>query len=291
MRLVLVVSTASTYFFQSGRKEKEESSMKKKWLVQISLVMICLVFAIGVQAADFKIPASTGKVTDLVGLLSSSEAEKLREELNRFENATSNDIAILITDSLQGQNVRDYGIEVAKKWGVGKKANDNGVLIVLAPKEKKYGVEVGYGLGGPLPDILAKELMEKYLVPKYREKKYYEGFFELIKQYEALTAKEYAPAEGAKKKASSNYDGAFIVFILILVIIVFVIGVAIYNNRNRYGGGGFGGGSSGGSSGSPWWIIGSGSGGGGSGGGRGGGSDDSPFGGGDFGGGGCSGDL
>ncbi|MFA5961607.1 MAG: TPM domain-containing protein [Parcubacteria group bacterium] len=266
--------------------------MKKTWLFQISLAMICLVFVIGVQAADFKIPTSTGKVTDLVGLLSSAEVAKLKEELNRFENSTSNEIAILITDSLQGQDIRDYGIEVAKKWGVGKKANDNGILIVLAPKEKKYGVEVGYGLGGPLPDILAKELMEKILVPKYREKKYFEGFSELIKQYEALTAKEYAPAEGTKKKASSDYDGAFIVFILILAIIAIIIIIVIIKNRNRYGGGSGGGSSSGG-----WLFFGGDFGGsGGSGGFLGGGdssggSSDSGFGGGDFGGGGASGDL
>ena len=259
--------------------------MKKKWWVQISLVMICLVFACSIHAADIKVPESTGKVTDLAGLLSSSEVAKLKDDLNRFENSTSNEIGVLITDSLQGQSIDDYKFAVFNKWGIGKKGKDNGILIVLAPKEKKYGVEVGYGLGGVLPDIRAKEMADKYLVPKYREKKYYEAILTLVGKFEELAAQEYAPAEGAKKKASSDYDIQFVVFIIILVVIVFVIVVVIYDNRNRSGGGGglwfFGSDSGGGGGGGGFW----------SGGGSSGGSSDSGWGSGESGGGGASGNL
>jgi uncharacterized protein len=167
----------------------------KKIVYFLLLSALFLTLAFPVLAVDIKVPKSTGKVTDLVGLLTPDEADRLRNDLNRFENQTSNEIGVLITDSLQNYSEEDYAFAVFNEWGIGKKDKDNGILIVIAPNEKKFRVEVGYGLGGVLPDIKAKHLAEEYLVPKYRQKKYYEAITGLVEQFEILAAEEYGQSE------------------------------------------------------------------------------------------------
>jgi uncharacterized membrane protein YgcG len=199
----------------------------------LCILAVCLF--LGTSAlAEVEYPVLKNKVTDLYGLLSKNEVNQLKADLNRFEKATSNEIAVLITNSLRGQTIEDYAAEVFRRakavdgmTGIGKNSLDNGILIVIAPAEKKYRVEVGYGLGGALTDTKAKELAETYLRPKYKEKKYYEAITSLVSAIQKQIGGEYTREDASRVKAVTSSLPSFgIQDVMVLVAFILFLFIA-----------------------------------------------------------------
>src|SRR5690348_9508325 len=93
-----------------------------------------------------------GYVSDFAHVLSSDTRQALEAKLSNFERATTNEIAVVTVPSLEGDTEEDYAVRLFKEWGIGKKGKDNGVLILIAPHERRARIEVGYGLEEVLPD-------------------------------------------------------------------------------------------------------------------------------------------
>lgn len=214
-------------------------------------------------------------VQDEVGLLSEEQESFLLKKLKAYYDSTSTEIAIVIEKSLEGDEVSRYAHALAEKWGIGTKGKNNGVLIYIAyenndPNRRAIDIEVGYGLEGAIPDVLANRIIRDIMAPKFREERWGDGLNDAVDAIIKLAAGEYV-FDG--KKDSKPIPVVAIIFIIIVLIVIFSRGDnggTTYRGRRGVGpmfGGGFGG-----------------SGGGFSGGGFGGG-----FGGGSFGGGGASG--
>lgn len=204
-------------------------------------------------------------VTDLSNKLSTDEINKLNEKLKDFYLLSSNQIAILLIPSLEGKEIEDFSIDIARRSGIGTKEHSNGILITIAMKERKTRIEVGYGLEGAYPDIYAKRALDDAKV-FFKKGNFYDGLNYITNDIIDKTSKEYSKEEVKDKEDSFSF---FIFFIIIAAIMIFLL---ILDSSKGSSGGGFGSGwSSGGSS------SGSSGGGGGS------------FGGGGFGGGGASG--
>lgn len=235
-------------------------------------------------------PSPARLVNDFAGLLTADESRQLEQQLVAYDDSSSNQIAIVTLKSLGDYAIEDYALEIGRKWGVGRKAKNNGVLIIVSLEPRKINISPGYGLEGALPDLLCKRIISNELTPSFKQGQYYDGFSKGVKAIRSAVKGEYVNEDKGKGKGE---DSSFWIFIVIFVIIL-VAYIIISNSRNRasyYGpnrrrhydnsaGGGGG------------WIFWGGGGGSGWGGGGGGGSDDSfgGFGGGDFGGGGASGD-
>src|SRR5581483_11644656 len=103
-----------------------------------------------VQAASpalaLDVPALKGRVNDYAGLLSRERAAALEQKLAQFENSTGHQIAVLTIPSLEGEDIEGFGIKVAEKWKIGQKGFDNGAILIIAPKDKRLRIEVGYGV-------------------------------------------------------------------------------------------------------------------------------------------------
>src|SRR2546430_4392626 len=91
-------------------------------------------------------PSPQGYVTDAAGVLDPSSKAQLESHLAEFERQTSNEIAVATVPSLEGETIETYAVELFKRWGVGKKGKDNGILLLVAPNDRKVRIEVGYGL-------------------------------------------------------------------------------------------------------------------------------------------------
>lgn len=119
----------------------------------------------GLVAAAPAIPELRARVTDLAGVLPPGEPERLEKFLADFESQTSNQVAVLVVKSLEGAEVEDYAIRVARGWGLGTKERDNGVLLLVAVEDRKIRIEVGTGLQGSLPDAVASRIIRNEMAP------------------------------------------------------------------------------------------------------------------------------
>jgi uncharacterized protein len=234
----------------------------------------------------------TGYVTDLAGVVSPETKTRLEALCTELQQKTEAQIAVVTVNSLEGQSVEDYAVAVYKHLGVGPKGTDRGVLLLVAPKDRKYRVEVGYGLEPVINDARAGDT-GRAMVPLLRQNNY-NGAIEAatwqLAQYIAADRGVTLSGQPPRRQIKSSPDEygkipfRWIIFALILLFIL--IGSRRGGSQGRRMGPRGGGG---------WWIgpmVGGGWGGGGFGGGGGGfsgGGGFGGFGGGSSGGGGASG--
>ena len=125
-----------------------------------------LTFASLVSALD--VPPLTGRIVDLAQVLPADVAAGLAHELEAHEANTGNQVAVLILPSLDGEPLESFSHRVATTWALGKKGTDNGVLLLIALRERKVRIEVGYGLEGTLTDLRSSRIIRNEIVPRFR---------------------------------------------------------------------------------------------------------------------------
>lgn len=214
---------------------------------------LCAFYISILSAQSGDIPRIVDPVTDQTNTLSRSEYYELRRQIIQFEDSTSNQIVILIISSLDGNEIRDFGIDVLKKNMIGQKGKDNGVLILVAKDDRKVSIEVGYGLEGVLTDALCDQIIRNDIRPQFKEGDYFRGLSAAITSISQVIKGEYTA--GKKKRNGSDW----IPILFVLGVILFA-GIAASRGRRYsissrghrgynnwwWGGGGFGGGSRGG---------------------------------------------
>ncbi|MGG7073437.1 TPM domain-containing protein [Campylobacter sp. 9BO] len=127
----------------------------------------------GVFALDF--PQLSGRVVDSAQILNQSTKDELEQILANFEQNSSTQVVVATTNSLGGSDIATYANELARMWGIGQKGKDNGVLLLVAPNERKVRIEVGYGLEGEITDAIASLIIEQTILPKFRQNDYDTG--------------------------------------------------------------------------------------------------------------------
>jgi uncharacterized protein len=138
--------------------------------VLLGLLLAAALCVTAAQALEF--PALTGRVVDNAKLLSSGQESALTAQLASHEAATSNQVVVVTLPSLQGTSIDDFGYQLGRHWGIGQVGRDNGVLLIVAPNERKVRIEVGYGLEGDLPDAIARAIIDNDILPAFRRNDY-----------------------------------------------------------------------------------------------------------------------
>jgi uncharacterized protein len=238
-------------------------------------------------AAEPKFPELTGRVVDDAGLLTYPEEVAITADLKALEDKSSDQVVVVTLPSLQGYTIEDFGYQLGRQWGIGTEKWDNGVILIVAPNERKVRIEVGRGLEGTLTDALSKIVIENAILPRFREGDFAGGIKNgvrdviLVLTGDAAEVEQRAKARHDADEIAVNWLVVFFWTLIILWIAYSVWSSARYASRagGRTSGPIFmpGPGWGGGSSGSGWSSGGGGNGGGFSGGG------------GSFGGGGASG--
>ena len=230
--------------------------------------------------------AAEGLVLDQTNTLTPEQETALEQKLIAYDNSSSNQIAIVLIPSLNGNSIEDVALEILRTWGVGGQADkDNGVVILVSKNDRKVRIEVGYGLEGAVTDYAASSIIENNIKPNFRDGDYYRGITEAVDEIIKAAAGRYTAPEGyakGKGKGLKTWQ------LLLLVLIIWMIFGAI--GRGGRGGGGYASRRGYRNWGGPIWWGGGGLGGGGGGGWSGGGGGGfGGFGGGSGGGGGASG--
>lgn len=174
-------------------------------------------------------------VVDLAGIIDNNAESKLNRYLKELETKTGAQMAILTINSLQGQAIEDFSITIAHdRWKLGQKGKDNGVLVVVALNDKKYRIEIGYGLEGLLPDSLVGGIGRQYLVPYFKRGDYSTGIYAAA----VVMANEIARNAGVeisglptvkkaypaleKKKSSGVLSKIFSLLFFVILVIIFI---------------------------------------------------------------------
>jgi uncharacterized protein len=124
------------------------------------------------HAQQGDVPYLTGRVVDNAEILKPDTRKRLAETLRQHEQKTTNQVAVLTVPSLQGDSVEEYAVRVFEQWKLGRKGKDNGVLVVVAPQDRRMRIEVGYGLEGALPDAIAARIVRSVMTPRFKQGDY-----------------------------------------------------------------------------------------------------------------------
>jgi uncharacterized protein len=207
------ILTVYAFSAENWNRSKKEVD----YLMKRAALILCLLFASAAGAALPEKPA--GYVSDFAGLLEEPAKSALEGLLFRTEQETSAEISVVTVASLDGRDIEGYAAELFEKWKIGKKDKDNGVLLLVAPNERKVRIEVGYGLEGVLPDGLAGEIIREQMTPAFKRGDYAAGLLagterivRIVRQEEpAGTAEEKnAPQTGAVQLGLVAFFGMFV---------------------------------------------------------------------------------
>lgn len=239
-----------------------------RWLAA-TVLALCLMAPV---AAAPTFPPLTGRVVDDAHILSPQTVDALTQELAALEAKTSRQLVVVTLPSLQGYDIADYGYQLGRAWGIGQKKLDNGALLIVAPKEHRVRIEVGYGLEPILTDALSSVIIQQAILPKFRSGDFNGGVMAgvdaLTTQLSLNTSQAEARAASAAAQARAgahNGRGGFASIFVLLVIGFFVFRVlgrgtglgfwpllflggmgGFGGGRGGFGDGGFGGGGFGG---------------------------------------------
>ena len=120
-------------------------------------------------------PDLTGQIVDTAGLLSPEDRAAILADLQSLEEKSTDQFAVVTVPSLQGYEIEEYGYQLGRHWGIGQKGKDNGVLLIVAPNERKVRIEVGRGLEPIVTDLMSKIIIENAILPEFRRGNYGAG--------------------------------------------------------------------------------------------------------------------
>ena len=244
--------------------------MKRLLFIFSLLLSVCV--SAQIEKVIPKRPNPPKLVNDFTGTLTDYQVLALENKLVAFDDNTSNQVTVVIINSTEDYAIDEVALELGRKWGVGNKDKNNGIVLLIAKNDRKMTIQVGYGLEGALPDITAKSIIDHEIKPAFKENNYYRGIDLGTDAIIKATKGEYKAPDNYGSKKKKGLSVSTIIIIIIVLLIIF--GGAGSGGGTYVSRGGIGGWSGGG------WSGGGGSSGGGFGG----------FGGGSFGGGGASGD-
>lgn len=212
----------------------------KRILVALMFLFLCAGMSL---AVDY--PHYVGYVNDFAGVLDDATSAKLSALCKDLEAKTSDELAIVTVKSVEPLDSKSYAVGLFKEWGIGKKGKDNGILLLLAMKERRVEIEVGYGLEGALNDAKCGGILHDKVIPCFKASKWGDG---LVNGATAIVLQLSNTNESVSSTDKQNVLGRnlLIIFIVILVILVIVAVAVNSDNTSFFGGGSFGGGSSGG---------------------------------------------
>jgi uncharacterized protein len=131
--------------------------------------LVAIVLMSGACLAAPTFPQLTGRIVDEAGLLTPEDRGAIESELKALEEKSTDQLVVVTVPSLQGYEIEEYGYQLGRHWGIGRKGTDNGVLLIVAPNERKVRIEVGRGLEPLVTDLMSKIIIENAILPEFRK--------------------------------------------------------------------------------------------------------------------------
>lgn len=247
--------------------------------VVLALVLFVSFYFSTVNAeTQYPKPTDLKYINDYTSTIDDATRKYIVSVGKELEDKTGAQEVVVVIDSLQGNDIAAYANGLFRTWGIGQKDKNNGILVLISIKDRKFRVEVGTALEGAVTDIYSARVMDSVAKPKFKEGNYSEGIKESYSIFADSIAKEYnvtldkneevnlfAKDNTTGNKTTERFAGLFVVFVILDLIFnrgrvtFFIISIIFWSGRGgggNDGGGGFGGmgggSSSGGGSSGDW---------------------------------------
>ncbi len=195
-----------------------------KRLILATALALCLALGASsvVLAQDF--PQPQGYVSDFAGVMSASAKASLETKLDKLEQETGAEVAVVTVADMGGTYIEDYAVRLFEEWGIGKNNQDNGILFLVAVSERKTRIEVGYGLEGIITDARAGRILDDQVLPSFRAGDYNTGIVQGAAAIEEYIRSGEPPAP-LEDNPLESYLGDHILLLFVLgYITVYMLG-------------------------------------------------------------------
>ncbi|MDO4742534.1 MAG: TPM domain-containing protein [bacterium] len=232
---------------------------------------LTLLFLLLIVLTGYKFPKPTDNffVNDYAGVITAADEQEMMSLGVSLEKKVSAQVVAVTVDTIDGADFDEYGTYLGREWGVGDKKKNNGVVLLLAVKDREFGIFVGYGLEGAIPDAKAAKIRTTYGNPHFKSGDYSEGMLAVYNSVVNEVYNEYGlqPDKTYDYEAMNSQESLFTWWRILIIIVVILLYLFISRNKRfamflpigfprgfgggRFGGGGgFGGGRFGGGGGS-----------------------------------------
>jgi len=213
------------------------------WLRRLPLrtgLLLLLALPSPAFGAAPKLPSPAGPVTDLAGILDAGTQQRLLRLIRDVQERTTAEIAILTVPSTEPLTVEEYAVAIFDRWKIGKRGKDNGLLFLVAVRDRRMRITTGYGLEGILPDGKVGEIRDRDIVPYFRAGRYPEG---ILRGTEALAkviqSEGQGDARGQRQQTGRPVHGRSplvsgvtgILLAVFLVLVLFTVGISATEGR------------------------------------------------------------
>jgi uncharacterized protein len=179
------------------------------------------------QISQPKFPELTGRVVDEAGIIKYEDRQELERELEALEAKSTDQVVVATVKSLQGYEIEEFAYQLGRKWGIGQKDKDNGVLLVVAPNERKVRIEVGRRLEPLLPDGMTGTIIRSTILPAFRRGDFSGGIKAGVKDINDVLlgdgeAVKQRAKGGGRPAPGPDYTG-LIIFLIWVAIVIFMV--------------------------------------------------------------------
>ena len=180
-------------------------------------LLVCLLWA-------STVPKLSGRINDYAGLIDPATERQLDAALAQLEQTDSTQIVVLTVASLEGSSIEQFAIRVAEQWQPGQKGLDNGVILLVAKKERKIRIEVGYGLEGELTDLVAARIIRNRIVPEFKAGRFDQGIIVGVAAIVGAVRGEFTALDPPQRHGRPNTTPPGVVGLIALIVFTNLIG-------------------------------------------------------------------
>ncbi|MGN0228399.1 MAG: TPM domain-containing protein [Muribaculaceae bacterium] len=215
------------------------NNVLRSFMARMMVLMAVTVLTVGALRAQTTDPIPDAPnpprlVNDYASIFSAQQVALMEDSLETFARKTSNRIAVVTMAELQGLEPMEMAYGIGKKWGVGDKEHNAGVVILVKPKTAESRGEVfiatGYGVEGVLTDAFCSDIIRNEMIPHFRNNDYYGGVEAALRVIKPAMAGEFSHEQYLE---SGEGDALSAVMALVLVLIVFFAFVSIINDKHK----------------------------------------------------------
>lgn len=213
----------------SGARHKPRYRLKATWLRSL-LIMVCVALLSGPLSAmtvdevpNIHLKDARQYVTDPSAILSTAARDSINLMLGQLEEGSGIEVAVVMLPSIGNDDIFDFAHNLFRKWGIGKKKENNGLLVLFVMDQHKVRFTTGYGLEGTLTDALSKRIQMNEMVPAFKEGKWDEGMVKGVRATVAILKGEVA----ADQYGANGNDEELTTFDVIAISMVFIIIILI----------------------------------------------------------------
>ncbi len=206
-------------------------SFVRRELARLMVLIACL--CAGATSWALEVPTLSGRIMDLARILPAEVAADLVHELEAHEAKTGNQVAVLTLPSLEGEPLEEFSHRVATTWKLGQKGTDNGALLLVAMKERRIRIEVGYGLEGTLTDARSAQIIRNHIVPRFRAGDLQGGIATGVRAILGTIEGTYSVTEGQPVLVPTADEPSAFEYVIVGVIVGLMAGLLLSNGLQR----------------------------------------------------------